>query len=271
MRLVDTHCHLDFDRYDPDRDEVLARARAAGVVRIIIPCLDLASCERALALADRYPEVRVAVGFHPNSLPPAPPLASPELTAIREMAGHPAVVAIGEIGLDYYWDKASPQHQSDWFAAQLALAADLNLPVIIHNRDATADTLTELRRWRASLEGSLADAPGVLHSFAGDRADAAQAIDLGFCLGFTGPVTYPKADETRAVAASIPLNRLLIETDGPFLTPAPHRGKRNEPAYVRLIADRIASLRDLPLEVLANASTENAFRLFRLGFSTDLT
>lgn len=254
--LVDTHCHLDFESFHDDVAEVVERAAAAGVTRIIVPSLDLDNAAAVLALAGRFPGVYAAVGVHPNS---AAGWQDDWIERLRELARHPKVVAIGEVGLDYYWDKTPAKTQHRALAAQLELAAELHLPVIIHNRNASADTLHLLS---TSL---LIDSarPGVLHSFSGDWAAAEAALEMGFCLGFTGPLTYKKADELRDIAARAPLDRILVETDAPFLAPHPHRGRRNEPAHVRLVAERLAEVRGLTLEEVAGATTANALRLFK--------
>lgn len=255
--LVDTHCHLDFRTLVPDVETVVARAVAAGVSRMIIPALDLDSVRATLALAGRFAEIYAAVGVHPNS---ATGWRDEWIGELRTFARHEKVVAIGEIGLDYYWDKTPPEIQHRAFALQLQLAGELGLPVIVHNREASADTL----RFLAASPLAGIDRPGVLHSFAGDWAFAEQILALGFYIGFTGPLTYKKADELRDVASRAPLDRILIETDSPYQTPEPHRGKRNEPAYVRLVAQRLAELRGLSLEDIARTTTINAERLFQL-------
>ncbi len=257
IHLVDTHCHLDFDRFDEDRPDVVARAREAGVAQIIVPALDLENMQVVISLTEQYPGVLAAVGIHPNS---AAAWQAAWLDAIQETAAHVNVAAIGEIGLDYYWDRTPPAAQQDAFRAQLELAAALDLPVIIHNREATSDVL------RLLAESPLAGRPraGVLHSFSAGPEAAAEAVALGFHVGITGPVTFKKADELRDVAAAVPLDRLLIETDAPFLTPQPHRGKRNEPAYVRFVAEAIATVREMTVDEVATATTDNASRLFRL-------
>lgn len=255
--LVDSHCHLDFERFDADRDEVVARAEAAGVGQIIVPALDLENVAAVLALADRYPGVYAAIGVHPNS---AAGWEDGWLEQLRSLAGHEKVVAIGEIGLDYYWDKTPVEVQQRAFSRQLALAAELELPVIVHNRESDADVI---RLLAASPLAGRARA-GVLHSFSAPWETAAAGLDLGFYLGFTGPVTFKKADDLRRVAARVPLERLLVETDAPFLTPQPHRGKRNEPAYVAYVAEKVAELHGLSPAALAKATSANAARLFSL-------
>lgn len=251
--LTDTHCHLDLHHFDADRDEVLARARAAGVGRILIPGIDLAQSRQALALAEKHPELRVAVGVHPNDSQSFGPEAQANL---RELARHPKVDAIGEIGIDLYWKTVPLEEQQRAFRAQLALAAELNKPVIIHDREAHLEVLSVLR-------DQAPPAGVVLHAFSGDQALAAEAVALGFYLGVDGPLTYKKNDGLRAIFAAAPLDRILIETDAPYLTPQPKRGARNEPAYVRWVAEKLAEVRGLTLDEVTRATTENARRLFR--------
>ncbi len=257
VSLVDTHCHLDFDSLAEDIDGVLNRAAEAGVDRVIVPALDLSNVRAVLALAERHDGVFAAIGVHPNS---AAEWRDEWIDDLRTLARQAQVVAIGEIGLDYYWDKAPAETQHRALALQLELAAELNLPVIIHNRDAAADVLRLLAA--SPLAG--AARPGVLHSFSADWATAEAALSLGFYLGFTGPITFKKADELRDIAARAPLNRILIETDAPYLTPHPHRGRRNEPAYVRYVAEKLAEIRGLSLEEIARITTANATDLFQL-------
>ena len=259
--MIDTHCHLDFEAFDDDRDAVVERATTAGVTRIINPAVDLGACDAALRLAAEHEGVYAAIGVHPNSTASF----SPEhMAALEDYARRAKVVAIGEIGLDYYWDKSPHDTQKIAFKAQLALAAQLDLPVIIHNRDASDDVMTILEGWAATLPETLRQRSGVLHSFSGDMAIAERALAAGFYLGFTGPITFKKADETRRIAAAVPLDRLLVETDAPFLTPVPYRGKRNEPAYIPYMVERLASLKLVTPQEMAEATTQNAERLFRL-------
>jgi TatD DNase family protein len=250
-QLVDTHCHLDFDSYQDDLDDVLNRARAAGVTRIIAPGVDLASCRAVLALAHKYEMVLAAVGVHPNH---SSGWQDAWLDELRQMATDGRVVAIGEIGLDYYRDHSPAAVQQQAFEAQIALAQELNLPVIVHNREADSDVLAYLRR------GGRAN--GVLHSFSSSWEVAAAAVAEGYYLGFTGPITFKKAEELRQVAARVPLDRILVETDGPFLAPHPYRGKRNEPAFVRYVAQRLAEVKRLPAAELSVETSANAARLF---------
>lgn len=255
--LIDTHCHLDFERFDEDREDVMSRAAVAGVGQIIVPALDLGNLAAVLALTEAYPGVYAAVGVHPNS---TAAWQDDWLDALRAAAAHPKVVSIGEIGLDYYWHDSPTEMQHRAFSRQLELAAELGLPVIVHNREASEDVLRLLSE--SPLVGTTS--PGVLHSFSGDRPTADAALALGYYIGVTGPVTYKKADELREIVAACPLERLLVETDAPFLAPHPHRGQRNEPAYVGLVADRLAEVRDMSVEAIAAATTANARRLFRL-------
>lgn len=253
--LIDTHCHLDFEKFDADRDAVVERAAAAGVSRIVVPALDLGNAHMALTLAEQYDGVYAAVGVHPNS---AAGWEDEWIGRLRTLAEHKKVVAIGEIGLDYYWDKAPRPIQKRALSMQLELAAELELPVIIHNRESNEDVI------RLLAASSLAPRPfpGVLHSFLADAETARAALEMGFMLGFTGPVTYKKNDALRRIVADTPDDRILVETDAPFLAPQQHRGKRNEPAYVALIAERIAAVRGAETAEFARQSTANALRLF---------
>ncbi|MCA9969969.1 MAG: TatD family hydrolase, partial [Anaerolineales bacterium] len=217
--------------------------------------IDLASCEAVLALAERYDGVYTAVGVHPNA---TAGWQDGWIAALRDLARHPKVVAIGEIGLDYHWDDSPRPTQHRALAAQLALAAELRLPVILHNRESSADLLALLAA--SPLVGRAN--PGVLHSFSADWATAEAALDLGYDLGFTGPITFKKADDLRAVAAQAPADRILVETDAPYLAPQPRRGKRNEPAYVAYVAERLAEVRGVAAAEIAAQTTRNAERLF---------
>jgi len=263
LRLIDTHAHLDFSRFDNDRPATIERAQAAGVAAIVDVGTDLLSSRRAVELAEQYTDVYAAVGMHPHD---AKKLDGAALAELRALAQRPKVVAVGEIGLDFYRDLSPRAVQRRAFQAQLAWAAKMGKPVIIHDRDAHDEIMEILTGWATGLENSpLAGRMGVLHTFSGDLGMAEKAIDLGFYVSFSGPVTYKNAGQLASVAKALPLDRILVETDCPFLTPHPHRGKRNEPAYVRLVAERIAALRGMPFEEMAMATTANAHRLFELS------
>ncbi|MBA4379099.1 MAG: hydrolase TatD [Anaerolinea sp.] len=273
MNLTDTHCHLDFNRFDADRDEVLARAWETGLTRILIPGLTATSSRAAVKLAESHPKLFAAVGVHPNDVDKFN-VDTP--ARLRELAKNPKVVAIGEIGLDYYWDSAPHDHQQKVLQEQLALAAEIHLPVVLHFREkgdaphgeCAEDLIKILEDWVNKLrvgKNSLAERPGVLHSFCGSHETAQRAIQLGFYIGVTGPVTFKKARERQEIIAALPLERLLIETDAPFLAPHPHRGQRNEPAFVREIADKIGQLHSRNLEEVAAATSASAAKLFSWG------
>jgi TatD DNase family protein len=262
VSLIDTHSHINFDSYEEDRDAVIERAAWAEVTQIINPAVDLETSRAAIALAAQYPGIYAAVGVHPNSTADFHPGWIDEFATL---ASQPKVVAIGEIGLDYHWDESPKEKQFEAFEAQLTLAAKLELPVIIHNREASDDVIVILERWAATLPPTLKERPGVLHSFSAPPEIAERALAIGFYLGFTGPITYKNADGLRKIAARMPLDRIVVETDGPFLTPTPHRGKRNEPAYIPLIVERLASLRQISVEEMGEATTTNAKRLFGLA------
>jgi len=262
VELCDTHCHLDFHAFDEDRAETLQRARAASVTRLLDVGIDLASSAAAVQLSESHPEVYAAVGVHPSE---ARQWQADTPARLRELARHPKVVAIGEIGLDYYRNHAPRQMQRRVFGEQLALAAELGLPVVVHCRQASEDVLGLLAEWQSALASSgspLAERPGVWHAFSGEEADARQAIDQHFYLGIGGPVTFLNAKGLQAVVTRLPLNCLLLETDAPFLAPHPRRGQRNEPAYVRQVAQKIAELHNLPPENVIAITTANAGRLF---------
>ncbi len=270
MTLTDTHCHLDLTNFDADRQVVLERAVQAGVARILIPGLNLTSSLSAVKVAHSHPMLFAAIGIHPTEVAD---FESSMLKDLRNLARHPKVIAIGEIGLDYYWATSPREQQQKILVGQLALAAELQLPVVIHFRekgdDTTEDCATDLlgilKKWASGMKkenNPLAERPGVLHSYSGSLKTARAAIKLGFFIGISGPVTYKNAQPRQKLVAALPMDRVLLETDAPFQTPHPHRGKRNEPAYVRLIADKIAVVRsDTPDQVILTTG-RNAQRLF---------
>lgn len=258
MILTDTHCHLNFYDFDGDRKLVMERAWNKGINRILIPGTDLPGSRAAIELAETYRPLFAAVGVHPNS---ANNWDMRAIGYLDEMTSHPKVVAIGEIGLDYYREWSPPALQKRIFLEQLNLACHLELPVVVHTRNASPDD-------RACIADTLEiisdkNAKGVLHSFSGNIAEAEYAIKLGFYIGITGPVTFRNAVDLQKVVASVPLNRLLIETDSPFLSPVPYRGKRNEPVNVYYIAEKISEIHNQSTEVVAKITAENAARLFQ--------
>ena len=270
--LTDTHCHLDYNKFDIDRADVIARANDSGLIRMLVPGLNHKSSKEALRLAESNPSVYAAVGFHPTDLEE---FSAQTFDEVKEIAGHPKVVAVGEIGIDYYWVKENEKRaiQREVLKQQLQFAKEINKPVIIHMREendawfgeASVDLMKILEEWQSSLQGSLAEKPGVLHSFNGNIETAQKALALNFYLGITGPVTYKNADQKREIIRQLPITKILIETDSPFLAPVPFRGKRNEPAYVRHIADKIAEIHLKSPAEIAVITTANAARLFAWG------
>lgn len=255
--LIDTHTHLDDTRYDGDRDETIERARKAGVGTFLTIGCDLATSRSAVTLADRHADVYASVGVHPHEVKH---IGDGWYDELRRLARHEKVVAYGEIGLDYHYNHSSPQEQRQRFREQVQLARELRLPVIIHTREAQQDTIAILKEEMASEVG------GVFHCFSGDAWLAKDALDLGFYLSFSGILTFQNATMLREIARQTPLDRVLIETDCPYLTPVPHRGKRNEPAFVSHVARQLAEIHsELSLEKIEEATTENARRLFRLA------
>jgi TatD DNase family protein len=272
MNLTDTHCHLDYHKFDSDRAEVIQRANDSGLIRLLVPGLDHRSSKEAVQLAESNPSVYAAVGFHPTDLDK---FSESTFQQVKELASHPKVVAIGEIGIDYYWVKESDKRafQREALQRQLQFAQEINKPVIIHMREendawfgeASQDLLKILGEWQSNLHGTLAERPGALHSFNGNLETAQKALALNFYIGVTGPVTYKNADEKREIIRQLPLDKILIETDSPFLAPVPFRGKRNEPAYVGHIADKIAEIHLKSPAEIAAITTANAARLFAWG------
>jgi TatD DNase family protein len=259
IRLIDTHLHLHLAQFDEDREQTIARAEDLQIKRLVEVGYDLDSSRAALRLADAHPAIYAVVGIQPHYAEQA---GDDWLAEIRRLAAHPKVVAIGEIGLDYHHDRASHAAQERLFREQLALARELALPVVIHSREAQADTVRILRD---AARGQ----PGIMHSFSGDWAYAEACLEVGFLLSFSGPITFAKATELHEVARRTPLDRILTETDSPYLAPHPLRGKRNEPANVRLVAERLALLREINLAELAWAVWDNAANVFGLPKMTD--
>jgi TatD DNase family protein len=259
--FIDTHCHLNFHQFDADRDEVVQRALDLGVEIIVNPAVDLATSRQAIELAERYPGVYAQVGVHPND---TADFDAPILDELAELARHPKVVAIGEIGLDYYWERVPHAQQWAAFEAQLELAARLDLPVVLHCRDAHADLRDTLRKWVPGAQKQRASDAilGVLHAYSGDRAMAEEAFGWNMTLSFGGPLTFSNARGLHALLGQLPLDRLLLETDAPYLTPHPHRGKRNEPAYIPLIAQGLAGIKDVDVTQVAASTSALAKAVF---------
>ncbi len=261
---IDTHAHLSFPDFAGDLPQVIERAHAAGVEKIVSIATDLDAARQTLDIARRFDGVYAAVGLHPGDIPH---VALRDLKKLRQLAAELKVVAIGEIGLDYYReakDNASlRQQQKDLFVAQLELAKERKLPVVIHNRAAETDILGILRAYSGSL--SKDGRPwGVMHCFSGDEKFALDCIEIGLFISYTGILTFKNATALRDVARKIPLDSVMLETDAPYLAPVPHRGKRNEPAYIPLIAEALAQVKGVDAEDIARVTTENAERLFQL-------
>ncbi len=258
LPLTDTHCHLNLEAFADDLDSVILRSRQSGIQRLLIPGIDIATSQRALEIATQNSDVFTAVGIHPHN---AKNWSDSSTETLREMAAHPKVVAIGEIGLDFYRDLSPRDQQIKAFKAQLDLAQELELPVVIHNREAIESILEISIPW--ARNSSIHPHPGVMHAFSADARSAQKVIETGFLVGIAGPITYPNADDRRSITMELPIEYLLIETDSPYLTPHPDRGKRNEPAKVELIAQGLAEVLNLDLPTVAEYTTSNAARLFR--------
>ncbi len=252
MALIDTHAHLQHPQFDADRSDVLERALAVLDGLVVIGD-DIATSQHGVALARG--KVCAAVGIHPHGASGATPEA---LAAIRELVSRPGVVAIGEIGLDYHYDFSAREHQREAFSRQLEMAIECKLPVVVHCREAQHDVAAIIEPLHAELAG------GVMHCFGGDAAFAEQCLAWGFHISFAGNVTFPKAHKLREAARIVPLERLLVETDSPYLAPQPVRGQRCEPAHVEYTAACLAELKGIPLDALAARTSENARRVFRL-------
>ncbi|GAB7387230.1 TatD family hydrolase [Bacillaceae bacterium] len=252
--LIDTHAHLNDPRFDADREAVIARARENGVVRIVNIGYNRETIPTCLELAERYDFIYAVVGWHPHD---AKDMTEEDLAWLEELSRHEKVVALGEMGLDYHWDHSPRDVQQEVFRRQIRLARKAGLPIVIHGREAHEDIVKILREEKAEEVG------GVMHCFSGSWEMAQQCLQMNFYLSLGGPVTFKNAKRPQEIAAKVPLDRLLIETDCPYLAPEPYRGKRNEPGYVRYVAEKIAELRGITVEELGKVSSENACRLFR--------
>lgn len=252
---IDTHVHLNADQYEEDVKEVIQRALDAKVDKMVVVGFDRGTIEKAMELAEHYPFIYAVIGWHPVD---AIDCTKEDLEWIESLAAHPKVVGIGETGLDYYWDKSPKDIQQELFRKQIRLAQKVDLPIIIHNRDATGDVVKILKEEEAKLTG------GIMHCYGGSVETAKECIDMNFLISLGGPVTFKNAKMPKQVATEIPLDYLLIETDAPYLAPHPYRGKRNEPALVTLVAEEIARLKKIPVEEVASRTTENALKIFRI-------
>ncbi|HLR68828.1 TatD family hydrolase [Virgibacillus alimentarius] len=253
--LFDTHVHLNADQFNEDKEEVINRAFDSGVKHMVVVGFDRKTIPLALEIAEQYETIYAAVGWHPVD---AIDMTEEDLAWIESLSEHPKVIALGEMGLDYHWDKSPKDVQKEVFRRQIRLAKKVNMPIIIHNREATEDIIEVLSEENAGEIG------GIMHCY-NDSAEYVQTfLDMNFYISLGGPVTFKNAPLPKEVAVQVPLNRLLIETDAPFLAPHPNRGKRNEPAYVKLVAEKIAQLREMRFDELGKITTENAFELFNL-------
>ncbi|UHA75347.1 TatD family hydrolase [Paenibacillus sp. 481] len=251
--LFDTHTHLDNQAFDEDREDIIARALEQGVTRMVNVGFNRETIPTTMALAEKYDFIYAAVGWHPTD---AVTMEQADLDWIADLTKHEKVVAIGEIGLDYYWDTSPKDVQQQVFRQQIGMARELGMPIIIHNRDAHEDVVRILREEKANEVG------GIMHSFSGSWETAKMCLDMGFYISFGGPVTFKNAKQPKEVLVQIPNDRLLIETDAPYLTPHPYRGKRNESAYVRLVAETAAELKGMDFEEFCRMTTANALTCF---------
>ena len=255
--LIDSHAHIQGKEYADEREAIIARACQAGVEKIIAVggAGDMTSNAEAVALAESFPNIYATVGMHPHD---AKDVGAKDLAKLKELAAHPKVVAVGETGLDYYYSHSPHDVQRRVFGQLIQMARETDLPIVVHERDAAQEAAELLRS-----EGS-GKLRGVIHCFTGNYEAACAYLDLGFYLSFTGIITFKNAEPLRAVVQKVPLERMLVETDSPFLTPAPHRGKRNEPAYVRFVAGTIAEIKGITLEKVAQVTTKNVQNLFKI-------
>ncbi|OYD85318.1 TatD family hydrolase [Azospirillum brasilense] len=253
--LVDSHCHLDFPDFAEELDAVVDRARQAGVGRMVTICTYLSRFDRILAVAERYDDVLCSLGVHPHQA--AEEIAGVSVERLVELSKHPKVIGLGETGLDYFYDKSPRDVQQECFRRHIRASLETGLPLIVHTRDADDDTMRIVREEAA---GQLVN--GLLHCFSSGRQLAEEALDFGFYISLSGIVTFKKSEDLRAIVKDVPLDRILVETDAPYLAPIPFRGKRNEPAYVAHTAACVAGVKGVDAAEMARISTENFFRLF---------
>ncbi|WP_326910603.1 TatD family hydrolase [Sedimentibacter sp. MB31-C6] len=255
IKYVDSHAHLDDDRFNDDRDELINSLKNNGIDLVLNPGADLKSSKNAVNIANKYKNIYAAIGCHPHD---SKYMTYETIEIFKEYTKNEKVVGIGEIGLDYYYDNSDREVQKKWFREQIKLAKDVDLPYIVHDRDAHEDV------YRIINEEHYDGTRGIIHCFSSSVEMAKEFIKLGFMISLGGPVTFKKAKTPKLVAKEIPLEYLLIETDSPYLTPVPYRGKRNEPSYVKYVAEEIAIIKNLPVEVVAEQTKENFKKLFKL-------
>lgn len=253
-QMIDSHAHLDEERFDEDRDELIKSLKENAISYVINPSSDMETSRRVVELSNKYDNIFAAVGIHPHD---AEGFKDEDLDELRELSKNEKVVAIGEIGLDYYYDNSPREIQKEVFIKQLELSHELNLPVIIHTRDAMGDTYDILKEFEGRVRG-------VMHCYTGSIEMAEKFMKLGFYISIAGPVTFKNAVNVREMAKQIPLERLLIETDSPYLAPVPNRGKRNDPTNVRYVADMLANLKEIQIDKIIEHSRENTVKLFSL-------
>ena len=256
--LIDSHAHLDMKQFDSDRDQVIDRAVSADVRHIITVGIDIISSRNAVKLTTRYPSIFATIGIHPHN---ADNVNKNDLEQITLMAQHDKIIAIGEIGLDFFRNRSTRKNQIEVFTQQLAIAISLNLPVVIHDREAHTETVNILSSFKRN------ELRGVIHCFSGDCKLAKTFINMGYYISIPGTVTFNNASQTQDVVRRVPLNRLLLETDAPFLAPTPYRGKRNEPSYIIHTAQKIAKLRGISFEEISYQTSKNVCQLFNLSFA----
>ncbi|RIW29880.1 TatD family deoxyribonuclease [Bacillus salacetis] len=254
--LFDTHVHLNAEQFDEDLEEVIGRAQDEGVRNMVVVGFDRPTINKAMELVERYDFLYAAIGWHPVD---AIDMTDDDLKWIEELSAHQKVVAIGETGLDYHWDKSPKDVQQEAFRKQIRLAKKVKLPIVIHNREATQDIIDILQEEDAKEVG------GIMHCFSGSPETARVCLEMNFLISLGGPVTFKNAKKPKEVAEEVPLDKLLIETDCPYLAPHPYRGKRNEPSYVKLVAEQIAELKGITLDEVAQSTTQNAKKIFGIN------
>jgi TatD DNase family protein len=257
--LIDTHAHLYLDQFDEDRETVLERARDTGVEIIVMPAIDVPSIQQAVDLCEEHDGLYAMAALHPSETEDA---TEPDFEAVKEWCDHPSIVAVGESGLDYYWDRSFDDRQQTFFRRHIRLAIEADLPLVIHNREATDDILDILEEERAATEHP-EKMRGILHCYVDPPAVAERAWDLGFYVGVGGIMTFSNS-EVDTYVRDVPLDHIVVETDSPYLAPEPNRGDRNEPAYVRHVADHLARIKDVPIQEVEAATTENARAIYEL-------